>query len=224
VLFREFAQSHPYSVRKKVDASGVEHRENFLGRDAFWGGSTWPDMCCAVGDAVHNMRSALDHIAYAVALSRRRPPKDLERIAFVVRSAGKEFNLAVGKRIVRDVGPDWIAFMRRKQSYYRRNGKDLLRLILLDNMDKHRQLLALAPLASVSIKRSGKTRHFTASLKEGVLAAPVEPDPEFSVFAPYITLTNSIAYNKRQEASFELLGFRDTVTRIVMDADKEFVS
>jgi len=76
-----------------------------IGRDAFWGGSTWPDMCCAVGDAVHNMRSALDHIAYAVALSRRRPPKDLERIAFVVRSAGKEFNFAVGKRMVRDVVP-----------------------------------------------------------------------------------------------------------------------
>jgi len=35
-------------------------------------------------------------------------------------------------------------------------------------------------------------------------------------------LTNSIAYNIRQEASFELLGFRDTVTRIVMDADKDF--
>jgi len=222
-LFREFVKSDAYTIRVRKDADGREHREHILGREVFWGGPVWSNLCCTAGDAVHNMRSALDHVAYAVARSKRVPSRDLKKIAFTIACSRNTFIGAIKRQKLSAVGIDWIEFLRNRQPYYRRNGKTLLRLSELDNMDKHRELLSLAPIASVAVQIGNQpAQHVIASLKKGVMIPPADKDGSFSIVHPYITLANTVPYEKRLEATSELLDFRTAVSHIVTDAQKKF--
>jgi hypothetical protein len=221
----EFLLSDPYLVRVKKNASAGETHERFLGRDAFWGSELWSDLCCAAGDAIHNMRSALDHVAYAVALQRRYPADLLKTIQFVITSSRKNFNDQVSRRKMHLIGRDWVTFLRCKQPYLKRNGNGLLRLSMLDNVDKHRELLSLAPIARVSTwRRGGDVETNIVSLKKGVVTGPLAQGTESRIVAPYITLANTVPYEQRHEAMRDLLNLREDVSSVVREAKTQFFS
>ena len=216
-------QSDPYCIRKKRDETGEEQVEQFLRPEAFFGSPFWPGMCCAAGDALHNMRSALDHIAYAVARKRRRPSGELKTAMFPIKESSQQFNGTIHSRKIANLGSDWIKFLLSKQPYRGRNGNALLRLDRLDNMDKHRELLSLGPVAGVRVGlRNRAAESYLASFKKGVVIPPAGSNTKYVIVAPYVTLSNTSAMKKRLEASVELLSIRDLVTKIVGEAHREF--
>jgi hypothetical protein len=214
----------PHGVRVKRDAVGREYLEPFLENSTVWNDPTWIALCCTAGDAIHNLRSTLDHIAYAVAWKRKGslPSLMLKKVNFLVRKSGAEFNRVAGGQ--RAIGDDWVKFMRSNQPYSRRNG--LWRLNQLDNLDKHRELLSLTPVRKVSVLRKGETelQRSVTSFKKGVMAGPSETDSMF-IGTVLMTLANTgLPYDKQKDAFDELLSFRSAICAIVSDAEKTFFS
>jgi hypothetical protein len=104
-----------------------------------------PDaLVCAVGDAIHNLRTALDHIAFEVAVKSGVVGRPLKDISFTTRKSREEFEEAVADRKVTVVGDDWVRFLRSVEPYTGGNGELLHAVTILDNTDKHRQLLEIA--------------------------------------------------------------------------------
>jgi hypothetical protein len=116
-----------------------------------------------VGDIIHNARSALDNLTYALVLAHHGTPTDKEvvNIQFLLADGQKDF----ADRAIKNLGlmsPDAQAAMQRLQPCYRqdksvRHWLSVLRD--LSNVDKHRHLIltyATAVKSSVDIKINGK--------------------------------------------------------------------
>lgn len=130
----------------------------------------WP---LTVGDAVHNLRSALDHIAYQIALDGYQaqhpngtiPLGHQRRIMFPIVAASNDPKLSVDefyrqviKGQLRYVPPDPAAVIETLQPYKRSPddpARDLLWVVNeLDVIDKHRKLTSAAvanPLRSMQV-------------------------------------------------------------------------
>lgn len=215
----EVIKTQPHTIRRDPQGdSGEFFYERAVGNDFLM------DLGPIVGDAIHNLRSALDHIAYAVALSdtARLKPKDLFAVDFRICPNRKKFETAVGKGVESRMRPDWVKFLRSVQPYYRRNGDDLLRISALDNADKHRALLELTPFLSVRIQRDGgEWVSETHRLKKGVVRIPF--DSKTNVVASRNVAFSDAARRKEPKvAMVDLLGFLGTVTSVYLAAQARF--
>ena len=105
-----------------------------------------PSMLCIVGDAVHNLRSALDHLAYSVAIANGAASGQLKKVSFTARRDEGCFRKDIRKEIAA-LGDDWVAFVEDLQPYLNGRGSDLYAICQLDNIDKHRNLLLLVTVA-----------------------------------------------------------------------------
>lgn len=118
-----------------------------------------PIISLMVGDAVHNLRAALDHLALELAAAHHRPhpvPDDVQRTSefpifdFKAGSGGfnqrrKNGDPAPGSGIykLRGIHPDAIVAIESKQPYHRGpayNRDQLWVIHELDRIDKHRRL------------------------------------------------------------------------------------
>jgi hypothetical protein len=125
-----------------------------------------------IGDAAHNLRTALDHCAVAVA------PPERDRVAeFPIFT-----DLPTGSRqqkfdsLVRGMPPEAIAVLTAAQPYMG-GGRThpLARLMELDNTDKHRQLHVVVnvfDLPVVGRQAPGTGRLPRKLLAQGTMAAP----------------------------------------------------
>jgi len=112
-----------------------------------------------VGDAVHNLRSALDHLMWQLAkrhLGRVPTEKEAKSIQFPVIYRVKDFS---SDRFLRYVNPDDVARLKPYQPYKRLKKGELYplpKLVRLSNIDKHRQLhlLVTRPHKSALTNRS----------------------------------------------------------------------
>jgi hypothetical protein len=161
---KEFVKKHPFTARGEQD--GDSRRFNIIANEYPLLPSHWPLM---VGDAVHNMRSALDHIVWALTerFSARYPEGSAARPTYeesfkiqypICDTPGRYFGTKKGKwkdgqrfRCARFVGPDAITVIDTTQPHLR--GKDayphpLSVLAKFSNEDKHRKLFASGVLAS----------------------------------------------------------------------------
>lgn len=116
-----------------------------------------PDANFAVilGDVTHNLRSALDHIAVAIAPKRRKYStffpiidEDIEYGFFVPTKTQLEARQSFD-RAVEGMPADAVAIIQRAQPYHLRpetaHETHLLRVLSrLDNADKHRELIVLS--------------------------------------------------------------------------------
>ncbi|MDX1489064.1 MAG: hypothetical protein R3268_12725, partial [Acidiferrobacterales bacterium] len=106
-----------------------------------------PLLRMAAGDAVHNLRSALDHLAYAIVLAVDKPndrlyfPMDVDRNSFVNQSSFRE---------IKRVAPDIASFILDEIKPYGA-GNPFVMLNQLDRADKHRFLLVHSSSAAVQI-------------------------------------------------------------------------
>jgi hypothetical protein len=105
------------------------------------------------GDCVHNLRSALDHLAVALGVLNGADPND-DTISFPIRTSEAAFYRkyesgsrkgafarSSGMHSIRALGPDAQAFIEGLQPYRRPDQLGVLwELQYLDNRDKHRSL------------------------------------------------------------------------------------
>ncbi|MGA8099233.1 MAG: hypothetical protein WB810_11295 [Candidatus Cybelea sp.] len=107
------------------------------------------ELFTTAGDAIHNLRSALDHVAFAIAIKAGvKSARALRDIDFPIRRNRKTFNDSLNKAAVKQCGAKALAFYRCLKPYNRGN-KRLWALQDLDVVDKHRKLLVLIPRAGV---------------------------------------------------------------------------
>jgi hypothetical protein len=160
---QEFVKQHPFTARGEQD--GNSRRFNVIANEYPLLPSHWPLM---VGDAVHNMRSALDHIVWALStkFAARYPqgspahPTDTEALKIqypICVTEGRYFGTKKGKwkdgqrfKCARFVGPEAITVIDNTQPHHRRNDAHEHPLAILakfSNEDKHRKLFASGLLA-----------------------------------------------------------------------------
>ena len=151
---REWNETNPYSLVFKPDPEGRRHGivANINGLPNF---KRW---ALITGDCIHNLRSALDHLVYALAIRDNGGPvadaKAIRSIQFPIGSDAMEFEKAASR--VAALKPGTKTAIERIQSYNRFNPPlPLLLPVLreLDNADKHRTLtLALNHVAGFRIQ------------------------------------------------------------------------
>jgi hypothetical protein len=107
------------------------------------------DLSLPLGDAIHNLRSVLDHIVYALVLANPNRPLGTPNDAtmFPICDTLEGYRRQVDKRgRLRGVLPDAVTVIDRAQPYHRRNAAGRHRrhplwvLNALENIDKHRRL------------------------------------------------------------------------------------
>jgi hypothetical protein len=103
-----------------------------------------PDPIRAIlGDAVNNLRSALDHTAWAFGERCVPPIKDERDIYFPIHDSATKYEAFKTRRIVQDLWRGAIDVLDQIKPY--KGGSDLLwKLGELNNRDKHRLLIAVA--------------------------------------------------------------------------------
>jgi hypothetical protein len=147
-----FADNNSYVFVPDHNADLTEHYLHLRLRDPF-PGERWGAI---LGDAAHNLRSALDHLVYAVAIheSGREQPPEHSRLMFPVLDPPKP--LPIGK--VRTLsGPVQAAIQTAQPDPTRLVDSPLWTLDQLDIADKHRVIhvaLAHGDYSSFSIKPS----------------------------------------------------------------------
>ena len=182
-MLEPFRKDYPYrvvlkdhfQVRKEVlklrRLKGIPHRPP-------------KDLVLVVGDAIHNMRVALDYLAFAVVM-KHNPSANKRQIGFPIHDNMTGYANAEPQRLAGTPH----AFRQRVQAMQPYNPHvaphPLALLDALENVHKHRYLLATGPaITSVRYRVVGKGRIVTAwqlatpsgPLKHGAVVARVTKD------------------------------------------------
>ena len=149
-----FLADKPYAERRVLEHNGHDH---VFVWDKF---SPTPDVFALIaGDAVHNLRSALDHLAFALAEAGAHKkaaslsPAQAARIEFPITRSEDDFLQKLGRGVLRNVEPNAKAFIEVSQPYRSSlphpEAHFLSIIAKLDNTDKHRTLNITGWAASV---------------------------------------------------------------------------
>lgn len=130
-----------------------------------------------LGDAIHNIRTALDHTVWALVESNPNRPADAPGsfTMFPICDTARGYKVQLSKRRVDGVIPNAAAIIDKAQPYHRRDaGRDYRRhplwvLNALENIDKHRRLTLTA---NIGVGRPGDVHYM---LSDGRLRAVVLP-------------------------------------------------
>lgn len=104
-----------------------------------------------VGEVIHQLRTSLDHVVYALATRPECPPLphgEVRHLEFLIRATAHDFSsdwrISQGF-FERLIGHDELAVMERAQPYHHPapTTHPLWRLRELDNIDKHRTFVAI---------------------------------------------------------------------------------
>jgi hypothetical protein len=137
---RAWGDRQPYFITRDVNANSTVYRliANIGIEPPL---QKWTLM---VGDAIHNLRSALDHLIYAVAVyeaSGQNPPPDENRLSFPICDSPEKFRDSSGK--IKSLSAGIRTAIETCQPYNRRH-PDLPPLLSIlavsDNTDKHKML------------------------------------------------------------------------------------
>jgi hypothetical protein len=208
---KEFAESDFYDTVTELD-----YRGRLVGR-AINVQQPPTDHSLLIGDCIHNYRSALDHLAYALASSYTNPLPEIfaKTSAFPIFNNGEKFRRrgpSGGVHKMRGMSRSARASIRRLQPYQRRKYPELWPLWMLEelsNIDKHR-LLHLT--ATMPIQGSGqvggtspfvmrKIEAFTGPMKERAPLLRVTGEferPRDMQVKPQINV--DVAFDQRGEA------------------------
>jgi hypothetical protein len=122
------------------------------------------ELAVLIGDAIHNLRSSLDNLAYALATAHtgKLPPGVARACAFPIFETGPLFRGEKKRGAapkMRAMAPRTRAAIERLQPYHRRKHPELELLWILEelsNLDKHRLgALTSAAMAGSSYRLSG---------------------------------------------------------------------
>lgn len=155
---------------QNLDRSKSEYQQEMQRRSPAFVSPPLATWALIVGDAVHNMRCALDHIAYGLAVENRRPAKPSGKPTFpLLQHKNPKLREALA-----DIAPAAIDVIERFQPYERRN--QLWMLSVLDNADKHHQISVYPTRHRIDLQiESSASQPAYFSLFTG---RRLEPDPE----------------------------------------------
>jgi len=130
-----FIKSRPYDIRPEINPDTHERSYHLVDAREI------PDEIVSIcGDAIHNLRSALDHLAYQLVLVSGNIPD--KRTCFPIADSAEEYTSPSFRRKIKGMRQDVINAIDAVHPY--KGGNDLLwRLNQLDIIDKHRLLLAI---------------------------------------------------------------------------------
>jgi hypothetical protein len=220
-LFHAYAERTPFTTIPEDDTPDLQDASDSLGP-----GDVWHELSCAAGDTIHNLRSALDHVAYAVASTRSLSAEQLKRVYFVIRPTEAAFNKVISKRdaVEPHIGPDWISFLRNLQPFATPPNEGLARINDLDNMDKHRLLLGLMPTVDVTNHHAdGQVRRSIVPLSDGRVRLRSD-ESGYMVSSHYLTLPNAPTGSVSLSAQTELLSLYALVAAVIRRANAAFFS
>jgi len=144
-----------------------------------------PRIPLLIGDCVHNIRQALDHLAYRLAVVVRGsdPPPNADKTAFPICSSRKFFDGGLPDRIgPRKAMPGGLyATLEGLQPYHGGDRQLLGVLHHLDNTDKHRFPPIVAAVTNVSGFRIAQAQ---VSFLQGPRVGPLEDDTPVIEYAP----------------------------------------
>jgi hypothetical protein len=186
-----FIERKPYRVVRKYYAKTCHITWRFAEDEAppltRWG--------VLIGDVVHEVSSALDHIAWQFALKTR--PKPSRSTAFPVCVHPGDWENKSTRGMLQHIGEDERTFIKRKQPYPALHGKTpeehvFAMLKLLSRIDKHQVIpaAAVAPLDTdiefINMRDIAAMRDFTVydkPMKQGAKLArlfvePSGPNPD----------------------------------------------
>ena len=164
----EDAEPKPYSFTRHRDAQG--HRYSITVHFSIPYRDRW---ALIAGDCIHNLRCALDHFVYAIAVRQTglNPPADERRLQFPI--ADNPENFAVQAERIRSLSQAVRTSIELVQPYNRRHGllPPLLGLVRdFDDRDKHRLLNV-----SISRQQSGDAQ-IDCPIGHRVSSMSVNPD------------------------------------------------
>jgi hypothetical protein len=195
MLYREtdgWGDGDPFRIVRQSNADGSVHEFHLRFK-------VQPDTvrwALLLGDALHNMRGALDHIVYALAVRQtgQDPPPDASRLMFPIHSEAKFWNSRKTQRRITCLSEPTRAAIKKAQPYNRLKAGQwfmpLWWLALLNDADKHRLLhITAVGMAPDAIAIDAKPGTFRALWNEGPLVdgAPLlrlelaEPNPHVYV-------------------------------------------
>ncbi|WP_439821366.1 hypothetical protein ACSPX5_07910 [Pseudomonas sp. HLG18] len=128
-------------------------------------GFSLEDISMQIGECVHNLRSSLDNLAYALARLTLDPPAEIKNIAFPVCIDKKSYGKNWKERVEKMFHPDVVAVIESVQPYTRTGeygtpeGDPLYLLNGLNNSDKHR-VPNLVVLAQEKIVFNGSIKYY----------------------------------------------------------------
>jgi hypothetical protein len=142
---RERLEPGDFTVSMELNAGATEHVWTFRAPR----GTDFTEISLCVGDCVHNLRSALDHLVYSIAVheSGRNPPPDETVLAFPLTKTSAEFKKA--KNRIRTLSINLQKVIEKVQPYNRTTRGlpcVLGALARFDDTDKHRLLKVVALL------------------------------------------------------------------------------
>lgn len=183
-----------------------------------------------VGDAIHNLRSALDHLACAVAL-RHNANVRLDGVYFPICRSKKVFTAPEIQGKIRILGPTGQAFISRLKPYAGDDGSELFwTLHQLDITDKHRMLLTadifaaadgLGPEAGRIIQHSARNGDWQSLAEDVIVARWRVGEPEPNVFHIFNIAFNEPQVIGKQPAFAVLMNVRGLVQWTLSDAERE---
>lgn len=151
---KDFIQKHPFTGRSEQE--GNSRRFRILANEYTLLPPHWPLM---VGDAIHNLRGALDHIVWALTMTAKDKPTidESTKILFPICTEkewylGEEGKPKTGARwkSLRFLCEDALAIIDSAQPYLAQNpahAHPLAVIAAYSNHDKHRNLVASTALA-----------------------------------------------------------------------------
>ena len=132
-----FLEKNPYSVSFKDDPKTGERTYSLASV------KTIPEeLPLIVGDAIHNLRSALDHLAHHLVAVHTKTPGPFSGIDFPVGATPQKYK-AKRSRIVKRIGRRAMYEIDRLEPYGTGRGNHLWMLHQLDITDKHKLILTV---------------------------------------------------------------------------------
>lgn len=145
------------------------------------------EILSTAGDVIHSLRSALDHLAYQLAIvGNGKPPS--RRVEFSIAKDADTYEREKARK-VEGIRPEAVEAIDRLKPY--KGGNDALwRIHELDNIDKHRFVFVIAKDAlfeapwftdEMPYLIRPRTLNTDAPLFSGVFASEVENDVNFEI-------------------------------------------
>jgi hypothetical protein len=140
--WHSFLDGNPYGIEIKDDVNTGD-RVYYLVRDS----SIPQNIPLIIGDAIQNLRSALDHLAYHFALIGPKGAVAMSRVYFPIVKSATEYRSGKASGKMDFFRKDAVDYIDAIEPYGGGKGQVLWILHTLNNIDKHRLLVtALADL------------------------------------------------------------------------------
>jgi hypothetical protein len=131
-----FLAINPYKVAAKRDPE--------TGKPIYYVAEVQPvphEICIILGDAIHNLRTALDHLAQQLYLAGSGASVYRKETGFFIAQKATEYKRAVGGKVEK-MGREAIDALAALEPYKGGKGNDFWVLHSPNNIDKHRTLVA----------------------------------------------------------------------------------